>query len=95
MTRTYAARFTIDDPDDTVALGMTATVTLSRARDSLFAKLPLAAILNRGNGPSVYIVRDSGELELRVPSPFRPSAQRRHLSLQACAMANASSPWAY
>ena len=30
-TRTYAARFTIEDPDDAVALGMTATVTLSHA----------------------------------------------------------------
>ena len=31
-TRTYAARFTILDADDTVAFGMTATVTLERAR---------------------------------------------------------------
>ena len=29
-TRTYAARFTIADADDSVAFGMTATVTLSR-----------------------------------------------------------------
>jgi RND family efflux transporter MFP subunit len=64
-TRTYAARFTIEDPDDAVALGMTATVTLSHAVDASFAKLPLSAILNRGHGPSVYLVRKSGELELR------------------------------
>ena len=32
-TRTYAARFTIENPDDTVALGMTATVTLSHASE--------------------------------------------------------------
>lgn len=32
MTRTYAARFTIENPDDSVALGMTATVTLSLRR---------------------------------------------------------------
>ena len=43
---------------------MTATVTLSHAADVAFARLPLAAILNRGAGPSVYVVR-SGELELR------------------------------
>ena len=30
-TRTYAARFTIEHADDTVALGMTATVTLAQA----------------------------------------------------------------
>jgi RND family efflux transporter MFP subunit len=64
-TRTYAARFTIDNPDDSVALGMTATVTLSRAADVSVTKLPLGAILNRGTGPSVYVVDTSGALELR------------------------------
>jgi RND family efflux transporter MFP subunit len=64
-TRTYAARFTIDNPDDSVALGMTATVTLSDRSDSSVAKLPLAAILNRGAGPSVFVVDESNELELR------------------------------
>jgi len=29
------------------------------------AKLPLAAILDRGTGPSVYVVDSSGALELR------------------------------
>ena len=48
LTRTYAARFTIENPDDAVALGMTATVTLSHAVNDSSAKLPLAAILNRG-----------------------------------------------
>src|SRR5438270_482655 len=65
MTRTYAARFTIENPDDAVALGMTATVTLTHGADASVAKLPLAAILNRGTGPSVYVVERSGELELR------------------------------
>ena len=64
-TRTYAARFTIENPDDSVALGMTATVTLSHSADASVAKLPLAAIVNRGTGPSVYVVDKSGELELR------------------------------
>jgi RND family efflux transporter MFP subunit len=64
-TRTYAARFTIDNPDDSVALGMTATVTLSHSADASVAKLPLAAILDRGTGPSVYVVDSSGALELR------------------------------
>lgn len=64
-TRTYAARFTIENPDDTVALGMTATVTLSHAADARVAKLPLAAIVNRGTGPSVYLVDESGTLVRR------------------------------
>src|SRR5215467_3218728 len=53
-TRTYAARFTIPDADDTVALGMTATVALTRAADAPVAKLPLAAVLDRGSGPNVF-----------------------------------------
>jgi RND family efflux transporter MFP subunit len=64
-TRTYAARFSLDHADDSVALGMTATVKLSRPTDVTVAKLPLAAIINRGTGPSVYVVDDANELELR------------------------------
>jgi len=64
-TRTYAARFTIENPDDTVALGMTATVVLSRPADTMVAKVPLAAILNRGAGPTVYRIDDAGVLERR------------------------------
>jgi len=64
-TRTYAARFTIEEPDDTIALGMTATVKLSHPLTAQVAKLPLSAILNRGTGPSVYLVDQSGALELR------------------------------
>jgi RND family efflux transporter MFP subunit len=65
-TRTYAARFTIENPDDTVALGMTATVVLSRPADAMVAKVPLAAIINRGTGPAVYRVDDGGVLERRT-----------------------------
>ncbi len=64
-TRTYAARFTIDDAGESVAFGMTATVTLTRKADMPVAKLPLSAILNRGTGPSVYVVDESGALVLR------------------------------
>jgi RND family efflux transporter MFP subunit len=64
-TRTYAARFTIENADDAVALGMTATVTLTQAADAKVAKLPLSAILNRGTGPSVYVVDATGALTLR------------------------------
>ena len=44
---------------------MTATVTLTQAADAKVAKLPLSAILNRGTGPSVYVVDTSGTLILR------------------------------
>ena len=64
-SRTYAARFTIKDADDTVAFGMTATVTLARAGEAQVARLPLSAILNRGAGPTVYLVDESGALMQR------------------------------
>lgn len=64
-TRTYAARFTIEDPDDSIALGMTATVKLSHPSSAQVAKLPLSAILNRGTGPCVYRVDRTGALELQ------------------------------
>jgi RND family efflux transporter MFP subunit len=64
-TRTYAARFQIDNADDSVALGMTATVALSRSADAEVAKVPLAAIINRGTGPSVYVVDGNGMLVLQ------------------------------
>jgi len=64
-TRTYAARFDIEDADSTVAFGMTTTVTLSRPSDERTARLPLSAILNRGKGPSVFLVDASDTLELR------------------------------
>jgi RND family efflux transporter MFP subunit len=63
-TRTYAARFTIVEPDDSVALGMTAILTLTHPAAAV-AKLPLAAVLDRGTGPSVYVVDKAGMLELR------------------------------
>jgi RND family efflux transporter MFP subunit len=61
-TRTYTARFTILDADDTVAFGMTATVALEHDSETRVARLPLSAVLNRGAGPSVYVVNDHNEL---------------------------------
>ena len=64
-TRTYAARFTILHSDDSVALGMTATVTLKPVGEAMVAKLPLSAVLSLGSGASVYVVNAGGELTLR------------------------------
>jgi RND family efflux transporter MFP subunit len=61
-TRTFLARFTIHDADSSVAFGMTATVSLERAGEQPAARLPLSAVLNRGNGASVYVVDDNSTL---------------------------------
>ena len=76
-TRTYAARFTILDADDSVAFGMTATVTLERAREAPVARLPLSAVLNRGTGPSVYVVDNGGALALAAGDGRRLHGGRR------------------
>src|SRR5262249_20369857 len=66
-TRTYAARFTILDAEDTVALGMTAIVTLTNAADAPVAKIPLAAAPLPGTGPTA-----TGAATPARP-PLRPS----------------------
>ncbi len=55
-SRTYPARFTIKGTGDDVALGMTATVTLHPRDQSMVARLPLSALINRGHGPYVFVV---------------------------------------
>lgn len=57
VTRTYAARFTIEASGaDLPTLGMTATVTLALPGTGDVARLPLAAVMNDGSGPSVFVV---------------------------------------
>ena len=66
-TRTYAARFEIDNAGPEVALGMTATVRIVEAGQAQkVVKLPLSALFNDGNGPGLWTVdRASGALALK------------------------------
>lgn len=64
-TRTFAARFTIEDADDSVALGMTAVLTLSEPAADPVAHLPLSALFDDGSGPSVWVVGEDGSLTLK------------------------------
>ena len=48
-TRTYPARFTLEDAGAQIELGMSATVTIADASPSV-ARLPLGAILDDGKG---------------------------------------------
>ena len=65
MTRTFAARYTIAAPDDSVRLGLSATLSLSAARRPL-APVPLSAVLDQGTGPAVWKVdRAGGTLSLQ------------------------------
>src|SRR6516225_1101647 len=69
VTRTYLAKFSIPDAGDAVQLGMTATLTLSDPASERVARLPLSALFNQGNGPSVFVVdRNTGAVTLKPVS---------------------------
>jgi RND family efflux transporter MFP subunit len=65
-TRTYLAKFSLPDAGDDVQLGMTATLTLSDSASDRVARLPLSALFNQGEGPSLYVAdAKSGALTLK------------------------------
>ncbi|MCX7325997.1 MAG: efflux RND transporter periplasmic adaptor subunit [Hyphomicrobiales bacterium] len=65
-TRTYQARFTIDNPPTDLEFGLTATVTVSDRENEQVARLPLSSLFNQGTGPSVYVVNPAdGALTLK------------------------------
>ncbi|MCO5130740.1 MAG: efflux RND transporter periplasmic adaptor subunit [Xanthobacteraceae bacterium] len=63
-TRTYLAKFSLPDADDRVALGMTATLTITDRDSERVARLPLSALFSQGTSPSLYVVDDAGKLTL-------------------------------
>jgi RND family efflux transporter MFP subunit len=52
--RTYRVRMRLDAPDASAALGRTATVRLARSDAAPVAVLPLAAVVNDGQGAAVW-----------------------------------------
>jgi membrane fusion protein, multidrug efflux system len=65
VTRTYQARFTIQNPGPKVILGMTATVHLTPAGAATGYVLPLSSLLRTGDRPAVWVVdRPTGGLTL-------------------------------
>ncbi len=65
--RTYGARYTIADPPPWLAIGMTATLTLAAPVGENLARLPAAALTDRGAGLMVWVVDPAtGRLEARA-----------------------------
>ena len=54
-TRTYLAKFSMPGAGNEVQLGMTATLVLSDSASERVARLPLSALLDQGDGPSLYV----------------------------------------
>jgi RND family efflux transporter MFP subunit len=65
VTRTYAARFSLLEPNPDVAFGMSASVTISGAGGPKVARLPLSALVNTGTGPGLWSVGNDGGLAFR------------------------------
>jgi RND family efflux transporter MFP subunit len=64
VTRTFAARFSILNPDSAIALGMSATLLISKSEAQTVVSVPLSAIYNQGAGPSLWKVDGEGNLQL-------------------------------
>jgi multidrug efflux system membrane fusion protein len=55
-TRTYAAKFTLDNPPAYAQIGMTATLSIKQTLPKPLARLPLTAIFQKGPKPAVWVV---------------------------------------
>jgi RND family efflux transporter MFP subunit len=55
-TRTYAARIQLVDAAPAVQLGMTAQVALAGGAAGTGVRVPLSAVIDRGQGPEVWVV---------------------------------------
>lgn len=64
VTRTFAARYSILDPDPAVSLGMTATLSVAADGDQRLVSVPLSALYNQGSGPALWKVDNEGRLHL-------------------------------
>ena len=64
-TRTYLARFSLPSAEESVQLGMTATVTVGDETAARVVRLPLSALYNQGNGPAVWVIDVDGRPKLR------------------------------
>lgn len=63
-TRTFGARYTILDPDPSLALGMSATLSIANKATAPVARVPLSALFNQGGGPAVWRVDADSRLQL-------------------------------
>ncbi|MFT4276613.1 MAG: efflux RND transporter periplasmic adaptor subunit [Rhodopseudomonas sp.] len=64
-TRTFLAKFSLPDADERVALGMTATLTLTDLDKIRVARVPLSALFNQGGQSSLYVVDAAGGVRLK------------------------------
>lgn len=67
QTRTFRARFALDDVPPWAQLGMTATLTVEKTGEGPVAALPATAITQQGVGPAVWTVEPEAGTVRLVP----------------------------
>ena len=74
--RTYAARYVLEDAPAFVAFGMSATLHLPARETDRIVMLPAAALIDRGDGPSVWLVAPDGTLKAQAVTLRRMEQDR-------------------
>jgi RND family efflux transporter MFP subunit len=78
-TRTFTAKFALPEADVSVRLGMSATVTIRDPRRLPIARIPLAALFDQGQGPSVFLVTGDNRLALTAVEVARYTATQAEI----------------
>lgn len=64
-TRTFLARYAIQDAAPGLRLGMTGTLTLGESAGERLARVPASALFDPGTGPGVWVVGEGGKLAFK------------------------------
>lgn len=59
LTRTFEARYVLEEPLADAPLGSTATIQISDSRSTSALQIPMGSILDQGKGPGVWLVEGS------------------------------------
>lgn len=87
LTRTFAARYVLSGPAEAAPLGATVTVRLPGSADSAngSVRVPLAALVDLGRGPGVWVIGTDGRVRFRAASPLRLTEEEALLPASALA----------
>lgn len=70
LTRTFAARYVLSGPADAVPLGATVTVRVPGSAGNT-VRVPLAAVVDQGRGPGLWIIGADARVRFRAVQPLR------------------------
>lgn len=59
VTRTYRARYVLEDGDTPLAIGATISIHLDDSSGSALSRVPLGALYDRGEGTGVWVIDDA------------------------------------